>query len=255
MGKRLLKFIFALMLCAIVFPLEADASGGYCVIKGENVYHCVFCSETWGYNIEDMKWYKTIKEVERTGYNPCEYCADAMFDYEEDGCTRWFSKDAKIQNALEMERFMGVMDSAELLEEECDAAYQEGFEAGNSVGYDEGYNAGFDAGKDNQKRSNTTELALLIIPCLMSFFFGKHCKQTALESDLIKCRIENIRLSDSLKEQNNATYVLGLISDRSKMTISQLAELLYINYRKQGGCTVEEAQAELQKEKQNWPQR
>lgn len=254
MRKRLLLFVIGFALCTAVFPLEAAASGGYCVIKGEKVYHSVFCSETWGYNIEDMKWYKTIKEVERTGYNPCEYCADAMFDYEEDVSTRWFSKDDKIQNALEMERFMGVMDSAELLEEECDAAYQEGFETGKSVGYDEGYNAGFDAGKDNQKRSNTVELALLIIPCAMAFFFGIHCKQSSLESDLKKYRIENVKLSASLNDQNAATYVLNMIAKRSGMTTTAMAESLYINFRKAGGCTEEVARAELQKEKQNWPQ-
>lgn len=165
MKKRILQFVMTLVLCVSFFPLEADASGGYCVIKGEKVYHSVFCSETWGYNIEDMKWYKTIKEVERTGYKPCEYCADAMFDYEEDGSTRWFSKDDKIQNALEMERFMGVMDSAELLEEECNESYNSGYE----VGYDDGYAEAINELEEKYKKENKTTNILLVVVAL---FFG-----------------------------------------------------------------------------------
>ena len=130
MKKRIVQIAVSLALSLILIPICVSASGGYCVIKGEEVYHSVFCSETWGYNIEDMKWCKTAKEIERTGYKPCEYCADAMFDYEEDGSTRWFSKDEKIQNALEMERFMGCMDSLKVLEEERDVAYEEGKSAG-----------------------------------------------------------------------------------------------------------------------------
>ena len=142
MRKKLLKLL-RIVLTAFVFtsfiPLRANASGGYCVKKGEKVYHSVFCSETWGCKIEDLKWYKTQEEVERAGYNRCGYCSDAMFDYEEDGSTHWFSKEAKIQSALEMERFMGVMDSLDVIEEERAASYEEGFNAGNAAGYKDGY--------------------------------------------------------------------------------------------------------------------
>lgn len=165
MRKRLLFFVIGLALCTAVFPLEADASGGYCVIKGEKVYHSVFCSETWGYNIEDMKWYKTIKEVERTGYNPCEYCADAMFDYEEDASTRWFSKDDMIQNALEMERFMGVMDSMEVLEEKSDESYNSGYK----VGYDDGYAEAKKELEEEYKKDGIIEKIFLIV---IASFFG-----------------------------------------------------------------------------------
>lgn len=174
MKKRLLKFVLCFILFATVFPLKADASGGYCVIKGEKVYHSVFCSETWGYNIEDMKWYKNIKEVERTGYKPCEYCADAMLDYEEDGSTRWFSKDDKIQSALEMERFMGVMDSVELIEEERAASYDSGYE----TGYDDGYAEAMNELEEKYKKENKTTNILLIV---VAIFFGLPAISTIIE--------------------------------------------------------------------------
>lgn len=169
MKKRLFQFVLGFALCAAVFPLYADASGGYCVIKGEKIYHSVFCSETWGYNIEDMKWYKNIKEVERTGYKPCEYCADAMLDYEEDASTRWFSKDDKIQNALEMERFMGVMDSMEVLEEECEESYNSGYDVGYNVGYDDGRAEAIEELENKYKKENKITNILLIV---VAIFFG-----------------------------------------------------------------------------------
>ena len=228
-----------------VVPCTVSAAGGYCVIKGEKVYHSAFCSDTWGYNIEDMKWYKTQSEADRTGCKPCEYCIDAMVDYEEDGSTRWHSKDEKIQNALEMERFMGVMDSMDIIEEERDAAYEEGFDIGNTVGYDEGYQAGFDEGKSSKKRSNAFELFLLIIPCVMAFFFGKHQQQTKSESELKKYRLENAKMSATLRSHEKAMSVLDFLSEKTNLSAEHLATTLYINYRKAGGATEADAKAEL----------
>lgn len=200
MKKRLLKFVLCFILCTAVSPLETDASGGYCVIKGEKVYHSVFCSETWGYNIEDMKWYENIKEVERTGYKPCEYCADAMLDYEEDGSTRWFSKDDKIQSALEMERFMGIMDSVELIEEENDAAYDSGYEIGYDIGYDEGHGDGYDEGRDSAEPSDLEFWLAIGIPLVIGFLCGKQFTKTDMESELKEAKHENIKLKATLSQ-------------------------------------------------------
>lgn len=144
----------------------------------------------------------------------------------------------------------GFNDGYSKLKAECDDSYQKGFEDG----YKEGQQAGFDEGEGRKKRSNSAELLLLIVTCVIAFFFGKHCKQAALESDLEKCRAENMKLSASLKDQNDSTYILEMIARKAGSTTTELAQSLFINFRKAGGYTEEAARAELQKEKQNWPQ-
>lgn len=207
MRKILLHFSVVFLLFAAALPMKADASGGYCVIKGEKVYHSVFCSETWGCKIEDMKWYKTIKEVERTGNKPCEYCADAMFDYEEDGSTRWFSKDDKIQNALEMERFMGVMDSLDAIEDERDSAYQEGYSAGTSDGkedgYKEGYGVGYADGVSSEKPTLISILFTIGIPCVVAYWIGRLFSNNELGAANIRLKREN----DDLKKLLNQNRI------------------------------------------------
>lgn len=98
-------------------------------------------------------------------------------------------------------------------------------------------------------------MAVSAIACIITAYMqanGLVCIEDAEE--LERFQIENIKLKESLKDQHDATYVLNMIAKRSGLTTTAMAESLYINFRKAGGCTEEAARAELQKEKQNWPQ-
>lgn len=98
-------------------------------------------------------------------------------------------------------------------------------------------------------------MAVSAIACIITAYMqanGLVCIEDAEE--LERLQTENIKLKESLKDQHDATYVLNMIAKRSGLTTSAMAESLYINFRKAGGCTEEAARAELQKEKQNWPQ-
>ena len=98
-------------------------------------------------------------------------------------------------------------------------------------------------------------MAVSAIACITTAYMqanGFVCTEDSEE--LERLQTENIKLKESLKDQNDATYVLNMIAKRSGVTTTAMAESLFINFRKAGGCTEEAARAELQKEKQNWPQ-
>ena len=98
-------------------------------------------------------------------------------------------------------------------------------------------------------------MAVSAIACIITAYMqanGLVCIDDAEE--LEDLRAENIELKESLKDQHDATYVLNMIAKRSGLTTTALAESLYINFRKAAGLSEEAARAELQKEKQNWPQ-
>lgn len=98
-------------------------------------------------------------------------------------------------------------------------------------------------------------MAVSAIACITTAYMqanGLVCTEDSEE--LERLQTENIKLKESLKDQNDATYVLNMIAKRSGVTTTAMAESLFINFRKAGGCTEEVARAELQKEKQNWPQ-
>lgn len=98
-------------------------------------------------------------------------------------------------------------------------------------------------------------MAVSAIACITTAYMqanGLVCTEDSEE--LERLQTENIKLKESLKDQNDATYVLNMIAKRSGVTTTAMAESLFINFRKAGGCTEEAARAELQKEKQNWPQ-
>lgn len=169
MRKRLLYLLVSLLVVILILPICTFAAGGYYVIKGERTYHSVFCEEVAGYYIEDLKWYPTIAQAKSAGFKPDTCCADSELDYEQDGATTWFSKDQKTQNAMEMERFMGILDSIELIEEECDEYYNSGYEVGYDVGHDDGYAEAINELEEKYKKDNRTTNTLLIV---VAIFFG-----------------------------------------------------------------------------------
>lgn len=98
-------------------------------------------------------------------------------------------------------------------------------------------------------------MAISAIACIITAYMqASGLVRIEVVEELEILQKENIKLKESLKDQNTATYVLNMIAKRSELTTAALAEALYINFRKNAGCTEEAARAELQKEKQNWPQ-
>lgn len=65
---------------------------------------------------------------------------------------------------------------------------------------------------------------------------------------------ENERLTDQLNEQQHVMELLEAIAQKGNLTMEDIADSLYVNYHKSMGYSEEAARAELQKEKQSWPQ-
>mgnify|MGYP003293545802 CR=1 FL=1 len=200
MKNRLLCFVTSLIVIISILPICVSAAGGYYVIKGERTYHNVFCEEVTGYYIEDLKWYPTLAKVKSAGFKPGTCCEDSGIDYEQDGATAWFSKDQKTQNAMELERFMGILDSVELIEEEKDAAYDSGYEIGYDIGYDEGHDDGYDEGRDSAEPSDLEFWLTIGIPLVIGFLCGKQFTKTDMESELKEAKHENIKLKATLSQ-------------------------------------------------------
>lgn len=267
MKKKFLQIIITIILMAIVFPIPANAFGGYFVIKGTKKYHNVLCDSLNGYYIEDVTWYKTLKEVKKAKLSPASCCQDEGIDYEDDESSIWNSENPKLDNALEIERLYGVIDGyesgkADGYNEGYDEGYLEGITIGKETGYEEAYQKGkMDAEAEaaailkNELKKNTNETILstlgvtffLVLPILSIFLdsFFPPKKKAKSDYSASKNKIAN--------NQNDANYVLGLICKRSGMTPTVLAESLYVNYLKSQGYSDESARKELQKEKQNFP--
>ena len=179
-----------------------------------------------------------------------------MFDYEEDGSTRWLSKDDKIQNALEMERFMGVMDSLDAIEDERDSAYQEGYSAGTSdgkeAGYQDGYDVGYEDGAKNEKPTFISILFMVCTMCAITFFVGKNSTKSSLFDKINRLESENFKIKKEFKEWEGVINIFRLITNKAGITPDDMAESLYINFRKSAGCSDETVRAELEEAKRHW---
>lgn len=243
---------FVLIFSLLFIPIKAEALGGYCVIKGQTVYHSSLCSETWGQNIEDMRWYETQEEVEHAGFSPCKYCADMMFDYEEDGNTKWYSTESKIQSALEMERFMGALDAVKLYDEENETSYQEGFEAGREEASSESQLSIEKLEKELEEEKGKTPWAEIVITAFISFFAGSYYKKTKLEANQ---KEEREKLQNEITSFNKMFYIFNLVAEEANIPLERLGEIMFVNYKKACGLSEAEANKKLKEAKYNFDMR
>lgn len=196
MKHKFLAILIVLLILASVLPVAGYAYGGYYVLKGEKHYHFVSCPEIMGYRIEDLKFYETKERVESIGYKPSVCCYEDTIDYESDGATIWFSSDAKLQNALELERLYGIFEGYE-------AGKEEGHATGYTEGLEEGISQGTAKGKEEATKNNYLLIGLSCLFAFVGFYFGKKTKQSALEQELNSVQVEYYKLQGKLSNYEN----------------------------------------------------
>lgn len=202
MRRKISMLASAFLIVVTMLPMSVSALGGYFVLKGDNNYHSVMCEETMGYNIEDLQFYATEKEVMKAGYRSSECCSADGTDYEDDGATYWRSKDQKIQIFLELERLFGIFEGYDVGFDECfDDAYEAGTEDGFYAGWDAGY-------EEAQSEFETSKAEIswtpLVIAAIAAFMFGRYTRGISADADKRRLSVEVIELEkqiDQLRRQ------------------------------------------------------
>lgn len=157
MRKRLLQFVMALMLCIAVFPLKTDACGGFVAIKGEKVFHSIYCDAIEFENLDNMRWFDTASKAEKSGLEMCELCSDYYdLDFDSEYCDGyWTTSDHLLLTAMELSMEYGIYSSEEYWYErfydqygylEDSDGYSFGYQEGYSKGHNQGYNSGYQIG-------------------------------------------------------------------------------------------------------------
>lgn len=152
--KRLANKIIFLLIFVIVVPISTSACGGFIAIKGEKIFHSVYCEKIVFENLDKMRWFDTASKAEGAGLEMCELCSECYdWYYDSEYCDfYWFSDDRLLLTAMELSVDYGRILEAENyeLDHECDyeSGYLSGYDYGYEAGYDEGYERGYEAGHD-----------------------------------------------------------------------------------------------------------
>lgn len=176
MRKRIFFLIITLSVLFSLFPVRALACGGFVALKGEKVYHSIYCTLVDGCSFSDLRWYDTSKQAESAGLKPCDECSeysDWSFscDYYE---PHWWTEDRLLWTAMEMEFDLGIEIGNEngyadgfsngqtgyeySMKDYYELGYDEGYENGKNNGYDSGYDDGVSAGKEKASKELRKEI-------------------------------------------------------------------------------------------------
>ena len=223
MRRRLFCSLIIAFTIILLLPISASAFGGYVVVKGTNGYHSVLCENIVGYRVDEVKWYKTLKEVKRTGLNPADCCKNLGSDYEDDGASVWNSKDWKIDNAFEIERMWGILEGYDTgLTDGYDKGYDEGLAEGTDSGYRDGYNA---ANKKLELRISSLEFYLTgtilfsgVVIFIIGIIYVKKTEQDAEELQNQKEHFQELQKNETEKINAMRTDVLQYVySEQEKI--------------------------------------
>lgn len=153
MIKKYSVVLLFILIISFLVPLSVSACGGFVGVKGEKIFHSVYCDEIAFENMDKMRWFDTAEKAERSGLKMCEICAD-YYDwyYDPEFCDYyWFTDDPLIMTAMELSLEYGQVQGEENAAEEYNWYYESGFE--------DGYNKGFEDGtyESNSKLENKQE--------------------------------------------------------------------------------------------------
>ena len=138
----LMIYVFVLLL----LPVRASACGGFVAVRGEKIFHSVYCDDMKGSDLNKLRWFDTAKKAENSGLKMCEKCADFRdSDFDSEYCSMYFnSSDPLTITAMELSteygQEIGEENGFELARDEYYGQYD--------AGYDKGYS---DAKEDAEK--------------------------------------------------------------------------------------------------------
>lgn len=158
----------------LVLPVRANACGGFIAVRGEKLFHSVYCDELKWAELDKLRWFNTAQEAERSGLKMCEACAEHIeSDFVLDDCFVYFeSSDPLTITAMERSAEYGEEVGFEIAKEELGLGYDSGYEAG----YEDGYSAAkLDAEylyrKQEEEREKANQLSELQTLCILVALF------------------------------------------------------------------------------------
>ena len=121
MKRRFLTFLFILTIIATsILPVSASACGGFVAIKGEKIFHSVYCEQLEYGNLDKMRWFDTAQKAANAGLKMCEECSDySDWDFDSELCdTYWTTDDPLLLTAMELSLEYGHVIGSENAAEE-----------------------------------------------------------------------------------------------------------------------------------------
>lgn len=146
MKKRFLAVLLSILLLSTLIPLHAFACGGFVAIRGETIFHSVYCAEIMGAEYDSLIWFNRAADAEVWGYTMCEECSDYHdYDFHSDICDYYFETDdplliTTMELSLECGYEAGRESGRESMHDEVNWAYEDG--------YDDGYEQGRYVGRE-----------------------------------------------------------------------------------------------------------
>lgn len=270
MKRRVIPFLTVWIILVSVLPIYTLAFGGIVAIKGENVFHSVYCDTLEGCKLDDLRWFDTSDAAAKAGLVGCTSCSDyAEWDYDPDGYVPWWiTDDPLLLSALEIENDIGSEYGYEngyeygfsdgkasadthyeciepsYIDNQTDAyniGFDEGFSIGKERGYDEGYDVGFEEGRQSEETGMFEVLIAIAAIGSIGFYCGKISKKIDLEDDTKKNKQEIYRLRSALKHRQESIYILDSIAEKVGRPLDTLVDDLFVNVQKARGYTEEEA--------------
>lgn len=150
--KRFCRFVagvvVAVALILAVGPCRAMACGGFVAVRGEHVFHSVYCDSLDWEQYRLFRWYDTEQRALNAGLTMCPECATGYYDdFDEEYCDfAWVGSDHLLVTLVEHAYETGYMDGEAHAEEEYSYYYNDGYDSGYSDGWAAGEDAGEDAG-------------------------------------------------------------------------------------------------------------
>lgn len=126
-----------LFILFFTLPIYSRACGGFIAVRGEKIFHSVYCSELKGMNLKNLRWFSTAKEAEISGLKMCEKCSEFYDDDFHPECSGHYfeSDDPLILTAIEVSSEAEYQHGYEKVEDELDYYYKDGYNAGYADGY------------------------------------------------------------------------------------------------------------------------
>ena len=246
MRKSVLAVISILFL-SVLIPVKASACGGFVAVKGEKIFHSVYCDDVEGLNLKNLRWYDTAKKAESAGLKMCKKCAKFRDDdFDSAYCPMYFeSADPLTITAMELSLEKG----REIGEESgYQTAYDDFYNGRYEAGYQEGYDLALSEGKKivaeleekNGKRALTMYFISIIAvsASIFIYIFGRaRISELKAEADgqiyLAQAEAKKIReqsgieaskiRESALKEISVARNNLKLVTEETRQRHPELA--------------------------------
>lgn len=140
MKKKIVQVAISVLLAFMLVPISVSACGGFVAIKGEKVFHSIYCDSLYGLELSKLRWFDTAKKAESYGLTMCTECAQFYDEeYSDEYCeSYWISSDHLLATAMELSFNSGYDCGVEAGKESMFEEVRWQFEDGYEKGYEDG---------------------------------------------------------------------------------------------------------------------